>query len=106
MILQKEVSMGKSRRKYTREFKTEALKLVLEDGRTVTDVAESLGIDRSLLQRWKSEFKDDGAVAFPGEGRRKPEDEEMARLKRELAKARQERDILKKALAYFAKEKN
>jgi transposase len=98
--------MGKSRRKYTREFKIEALKMVLDDGRTVTDVAEALGIDRSLLQRWKSEFKDDGDVAFPGNGRRKPDDEEIARLKRELSQARQERDILKKALAFFAKQKS
>ena len=98
--------MARSRRKYTREFKLEALKLVLEEGRSVTDVARSLGIDRSLLQRWKSEFKDDGAVAFPGEGRQKPEDEEIARLKRELSQAQRERDILKKALAYFAKEKS
>lgn len=105
-MLQKEVSMARSRRKYTREFKIEALKMVLEDGRTVTDVAKALGIDRSLLQRWKSEFKDDGEVSFPGHGRRKPMDEENARLKRELAQARQERDILKKALAFFAKQKS
>jgi len=105
MMLQKDVSMGKSRRKYTREFKIEALKMVLDDGRTVTDVAKSLGIDRSVLQRWKSEFKDDGDVAFPGKGRRKPDDEDFARLKRELSQTRQERDILKKALAFFAKQK-
>jgi len=103
MMLPKEVSMGRSRRKYSREFKIEALKLVLEGDRTVTDVAESLGIDRSLLQRWKSEFKDDPEVAFPGNGLRKPYDEEMARLKRELAQAQQKRDILKEALAFFAK---
>ena len=105
-MLPKEVSMGRSRRKYSREFKIEALKMVLEENRTVTDVAESLGIDRSLLQRWKSEFKDDRDVAFPGNGRRKPDDEEIARLKRELAQAQQERDILKKALAFFAKQKS
>ena len=104
-MLRKEVFMGRSRRKYAREFKVEALKMVIEDQRTVTDVAQSLGIDRGLLQRWKSEFKDDGLVAFRGNGRRKPEDEEIARLKRELSQAKMERDILKKALAYFAKEK-
>lgn len=104
-MLLKEVFMGRSRSKYTREFKVEALKMVLEEQRTVTDVAKALGIDRGLLQRWKREFKDDGQVAFRGNGQRKPEEEEIARLKRELSQAKMERDILKKALAYFAREK-
>ena len=98
--------MGSPRRKYTREFKQEAVRLVLEGDRTVTDVAASLGIDRALLQRWKAEFKEDGSVAFRGNGVMKPEEAEIARLKRELAQAKQERDILKKALGYFAKDKS
>ena len=103
---QKEASMGRSRRKYSAEFKLEAVRMVVEQDRTVIDVADSLGIDRSLLQRWKSQVKASGVEAFPGNGRLKGSDEEVQQLRRELAQARQERDILKKALAYFAKERN
>ena len=98
--------MGRSRRKHSAEFKLEAVRMVTEQGRTVRDVAESLGIDRSLLQRWKLQVREDGAGAFPGNGRPKPSNDEVVRLRRELTQARQERDILKKALAYFAKERN
>lgn len=98
--------MGRSRRKYSREFKLEAVRLVVEQGRTVGDVAESLGVHRSLLQRWKSQLESEGALAFPGNGRSNATDEEIRRLKKELARVRQERDILKKAAAYFAKEQN
>ena len=70
------------------------------------DVAESLGVHRSLLQRWKSQLESEGALAFPGNGRSNATDEEIRRLKKELARVRQERDILKKAAAYFAKEQN
>ncbi len=98
--------MTKSRRKYTREFKLEAVKLVVEQGRTVSDVAESLGVNRSLLQRWKSQVVAEGVLAFPGNGKVNPHEEELRELRRELAKVRQERDILKKATAYFAREAN
>ena len=98
--------MTKSRRKYTREFKLEAVKLVVDQDRTVSDVAESLGIDRSLLQRWKSQLKAEGLLAFPGNGKVNPHEEELRELRRELNKVRQERDILKKATAYFAREGN
>ncbi len=98
--------MGKPRKKYSREFKLEAVKMVVEQGRTVPEVAENLGVSETVLYRWKAKFLEDGDLAFPGHGRLKPDDEELRRLRRELANARQERDILKKALAYFAKEKN
>lgn len=98
--------MRRSRRKHSAEFKLEAVRLVTEQGRTVSDVAESLGIDRSLLQKWKSQVTAEGANAFPGNGRPRPSNDEVERLRRELAQARQERDILKKALAYFAKERS
>ena len=98
--------MGKKRRKYTREFKLDAVKMVVEGGRTVTEAAEGLGIDRSLLQSWKKQLLEDGSVAFQGHGRRKPEDEELRALRKELARVRQERDILKKAAAYFANDKS
>ena len=96
--------MAEKRRKYTREFKLNAVKMVI-DGRTVSDVAESLGLSRGVLQTWKSKFRDDRSLAFPGHGNRKPEDEEIRQLRKQLADAQQERDILKKALAYFAKER-
>jgi transposase len=102
----KEMSMGRPRRKHSREFKLEAVRLVVEQSRTVRDVAESLGVNASLLQQWKSKLKSEGALAFPGNGRQSAADEEVRRLRKELAQARQERDILKKATAYFAKEQS
>lgn len=92
-----------SRRTYSAEFKREAVALTREPGRTVAEVARSLGIDRSVLRSWKVRMEAEGAAAFPGRGRPKASEEELRRLRRELAQARQERDILKKALAYFAK---
>jgi len=100
------MSMGRARRKYSREFKLEAVRLVVEQGRTVGDVAESLGVSSGVLQRWKSQLKAEGALAFPGNGRPNAADEEVRRLRKELARVRQERDILKKATAYFAKEQS
>ena len=98
--------MGRSRRKYTREFKLEAVKQVVEHGRSVSEVAASLGVNRNLLTRWKSQLVAEGALAFPGQGRLSEIEEENRRLRRELAIARQERDILKKAAAYFANDKS
>jgi len=97
---------SRSRRSYSREFKLEAVRLVMQQGRTVLEVADNLGIHPGLLQRWKSELKADGGSAFPGNGRAKASDEEVLRLRSELSQTRQERDILKKALAYFARERN
>ena len=96
--------MGKSRRRHSREFKLEAVKQVL-NGRTVLEVADNLGINRNMLTRWKTDLIAEGALAFPGQGRRNELEEENRRLRRELAVARQERDILKKAAAYFANDK-
>ncbi len=96
--------MGKARKKYSREFKLEAVKMVVEQERTAREVAGNLGVNEAVLHRWKKEFVADGELAFPGHGKLKPEGDELRRLRRELANARQERNILKKALAYFAKE--
>ena len=98
--------MGSSRRKHSREFKLEAVKQVVEKGRSVSEVADGLGINRNLLTRWKTELAAEGVHAFPGNGKVTGSDEEIRRLRRELAVAQQERDILKKAVAYFAKHKN
>src|SRR5262245_2975397 len=74
--------------------------------RSVSEVADGLGINRSLLTRWKTELKAEGSQAFRGNGVVSAADDEMRQLRRKLAIAEQERDILKKALAYFAKDKN
>ena len=91
----------KHRRKYDREFKVQAVKLSLEKGKTVKEVAEDLGISAGNLTRWRREYREDSEHSFPGMGKLKPEDEELRKLKKENADLRQERDILKKALAIF-----
>jgi transposase len=95
--------MGTSRRKHTREFKVEAVRQILEKGRSVSEVADGLGINRNMLTRWKIESEADGAEAFRGHGKLTAVDEELRELRRKLATAEEERDILKKALGYFAK---
>lgn len=93
----------KRRKKYTREFKIEAVKQVLRGDRAQTEIADSLGINRSVLGNWKKKFLEEGTVAFPGNGRQAPLEEENRRLRRELANAKQDLAILKKAAVYFAK---
>lgn len=97
--------MGMSRKKHTREFKLEAIRQVVEKGRSIADVADGLGINRNMLTRWKSEIEAEGGDAFRGNGKLTAVDEEMRDLRRRLATAEEERDILKKALGYFAKLK-
>jgi transposase len=87
--------MAQQRRQYTREFKIEAVRLVVEEERPLAQVARELGIGRNLLQRWKREFEGAGATeAFPGNGKLTSQDEEIRRLRRELEQVRQERDFL------------
>lgn len=90
------------RRTYTREFKLDAVRLLRTSGKSQAQVARDLGIPASCLWHWKNKYSDEGAEAFPGRGRLKPEDEEVRQLRRELEIARQERDILKKAVAIFS----
>ena len=92
------------RRKYTREFKLEAVKLIKERGVTVAQAARDLGVHATVLHNWVRQFASDPQHSFPGHGQMKPEDAEIARLRREVNKLKAERDILKKAAAYFAKE--
>ncbi len=98
--------MAKLRRKHSLEFKREAVRLTLATDVTVKEVATNLGINPGVLQRWKAEMQTHGASAFPGNGRLKASDDEVLQLRKDLARAQQERDILKKALAYFAKERS
>jgi transposase len=93
-----------ARRKFTREFKLEAVKLITERGVKVAQASQDLGIHPTQLRQWVKDFASDPAEAFPGHGQQKPEQAEIARLKREVTKLKAERDILKKAAAYFAKE--
>ena len=93
--------MGK-RRKYSAEFKQEAVALANDPGLTKSQIARELGINATLLGRWSRELKERGRQAFGGQG--KPRDEEIARLKRELVRVKKERDFLKEAAAFFAKE--
>ena len=93
--------MGR-RKRYSEEFKREALRRADEPGVTDVWVAEELGINARQLRRWRDAAKKHGEDAFPGQGHAR--DEEMMRLKRKLAKVTQERDFLKEAAAYFAKE--
>ncbi len=95
--------MGKVRRKYDKEFKKGAVHLVIERGRPVSEVARDLGIHPVLLGKWKSLYLEDKNNSFPGQGHMKPEEEEIRRLKRELDNVKEERAILKKALAIFSK---
>jgi transposase-like protein len=91
----------KKRNKYDAQFKEDAVTLVENSDRTIKEIAEELGLDRSTLAYWRREKLEYKEKAFPGNGN--PRDEEMARLKRELADVRMERDILKKAVGIFAK---
>lgn len=90
------------RRRFTREFKLEAVRLVVEGGHKAAAVARDLDIRPDLLRRWRREFEDDPEQTFPGKGRRKEPDAELHRLRRELERVQEERDILKKALAIFS----
>ena len=103
MLTPEVVIMGRTRRVFTRAFKQEAVKLVTAGGHPTTQVARELGLTPNLLRRWKQEVAGDPVAAFPGKGRRKPHEEELARLKRDLARVTQERDFLKSVAAYFAK---
>ena len=88
--------------RYSREFKREALKRASEEGVTDVIVCEELDISARQLRRWRDELRLLGDDAFPGQGRSR--DEELTKLKRELAKVKQERDFLKDAAVFFAKE--
>lgn len=98
----------KDRQRFSREFKLEAVRLANESGKLVTDVARDLGISVQLLYKWQDEVAKHGESAFPGPGRngkKSPDSDELGELKRENTRLREERDILKKALTFFAKEK-
>jgi transposase len=92
------------RRKFSREYKLEAVKLVKERGVAVAQAARDLDVHENVLRKWVREYCDDPSQSFPGKGQMKPEQLEIERLRREVAKLKAERDILKKAAAYFARD--
>ena len=94
--------MNQKRRKYDAEFKRQAVKLIKESGKSVNEIAADLGVTSKMLYRWRQALEQDGEQAFPGYGRLKADDEYVRRLERELEIARQERDVLKKAIAIFS----
>ena len=92
------------RRVFSREFKVEAVKLVRDRGVAVAQASRDLEVAESVLRRWMRDLSSDPVQAFPGRGQMKPEQQEIDRLRREVAKLKAERDILKKAAAYFARD--
>jgi transposase len=96
------MTMNKNRRTYSREFKLEALRLWQTTDKSGAEIERELGIGPGCFSRWKQKYLSDGDSAFPGHGRLPPDEDELRRVKRELEITRQERDILKKAVAIFS----
>jgi transposase len=92
------------RRTYDKEFKLEAVRLVLEEGHSARSVEQRLGTGQGVVYGWVHEFTDDPEHAFPGKGSLKAPDKELHELKCELERVKRERDILKKAVAIFSKD--
>ncbi len=91
------------RRKFAREFKLEAVRLIKDRGVSIAQASRDLDVHQTVLRNWVRDFREDPVSAFPGHGQLKPEQLEITRLRKEVAKLKAERDILKKAAAYFAK---
>ena len=96
--------MTQKRKHYSKQFKVDAVKLVIEQGYNVSEAARNLGIHHSSLRCWKKQLDADGNQAFPGKGHMTTEKEELYRLRKENKRLRMEREILKKAAAFFANE--
>ena len=93
-----------AKRTFSREFKLEAVKLVKERGVSMALASRDLDVHPNVLRKWIRDVEADPVQAFPGQGQMKADQAEIAKLKKEVAKLKMERDILKKAAAYFAKE--
>lgn len=92
------------RRKFSREFKLDAVRMVTGGDHDLVQVAKDLDIRPDMLRKWMRQFEEDGGQAFPGSGRLRPGDEEVRKLRSELRRVTEERDILKKAMAIFSKQ--
>jgi transposase len=95
--------MGTRRRRYDKQFKLDALRMIEESDRSVASIARDLGMHPNVLYKWRQQLLDDPDDAFPGKGKLKPQEEELRRLRREVENLKEERDILKKALAVFSR---
>lgn len=93
----------KGRKQFTKEFKEGAVRLVTEQGRTIADAAQSLGISPWTMSRWVKAAGSEGADAFRGQGQRTPQEQELYELRQKVRQLEEERAILKKAAAYFAR---
>jgi transposase-like protein len=96
--------MGRVRKKYPREFKIEAVRLMQTGDCTTTELARRLNVGEADLRDWRKQYEVRKEDSFPGSGRRSGASAEIARLQRELEQVKEERDILKKAMAFFARE--
>jgi transposase len=94
------------RKGYSKEFKTEAVQLILEKKRSCKAVERELGIGKGIIYRWVKEYQEEEQNAFPGKGNCRPDEEELQKLRRENEVLKREREILKKAVAIFSKEPN
>ncbi len=97
------MNQGRVRRTFAKEFKVDAVRLSHQPGMSVTKAATDLGVSENTLYRWRTEQQNDGDDAFRGHGQLRSDQAELDRLRRENAELRMEREILKKAAAYFAK---
>jgi transposase len=95
--------MAIRRRRFDKQFKLDALRLIQDSERPLAEIARELGVHPNVLYRWRDQLLADPDQAFPGKGKLKPDDEELRRLRRELDMVKEERDILKKALAVFSR---
>ena len=91
-----------ARKTYTRAFKLQAVRMMSDQGLSVAEVARRLGVGENCLRNWRAAAREQGEAAFPGQGNPSPADEELRRLRAEVQRLKAERDLLKKAAAYFA----
>ncbi len=96
--------MIEERKQYTKEFKKEAVELITVQGYSIAQAAKSLGIRDSMLGRWRKEYLEFAQDAFPGSGKEPAEKDEISRLREENRRLKMEKEILKKAAAFFARE--
>ena len=94
--------MARTRKTYTADFKLQAVKMLTDQHLSVAEVARRLGVSENCLREWRKAVDAQGRAAFPGHGQLSPADDELRRLRAEVQRLRAERDLLKKAAAYFA----
>jgi transposase len=96
--------LQKERKVYSKEFKESAVRMVTEQGKKTSEVSRDLGISEQLLHKWKRQIKERQDNVFPGKGKLSPAEAEVRELQKEIARLKEERDILKKAAKFFMNE--